>query len=76
MEIGIILNADYLENLAKILEMKELSCQELRNIEGGVTFAYRIGQLFRGAFMSAGSVKGYFDFMMEAIINEQIANSK
>lgn len=67
---------DYLENLAKIREMKELNCQELRSIEGGATFAYRLGQLLRGTFMSAGSVKGYFDFMMEAIINEQIANSK
>jgi len=56
--------------------MKELSCQELKSVEGGVTFAYRIGQLIRGTLMSAGSVKGYFDFMMEAIINEQIANSK
>ena len=66
----------YLENLVKIHEMKELNLQELRNVKGGATLAYRIGQLIRGAFMSAGNVQGYFDFMMEAIINEETANSK
>lgn len=56
--------------------MKELNSLELSEVNGGATLAYRLGQILRGAYMSAGNIKGYFDFMAEAIENEMIANSK
>ncbi len=50
--------------------MKELNCQELKNIQGGTSLAYRIGQLLRGVFMSAGSMIGTAQFIMEVSLNE------
>ena len=57
-------------------EMKELKFEELKNVEGGASFAYRIGQLLRGVFMSAGNPEGYCNFIMDCLINEEAANKK
>ncbi|MCK9638422.1 MAG: bacteriocin [Prolixibacteraceae bacterium] len=56
--------------------MKELNFEELRTIEGGASFAYRIGQLLRGVFMSAGNPFGYCNFISGCLINEEEANKK
>ncbi len=56
--------------------MKELKFEELKNIEGGASFAYRVGQLLRGVFMSAGNPGGYCNFIMGCVINEEAANNK
>ncbi len=56
--------------------MKELKFEELKNIVGGASFAYRVGQLLRGVFMSAGNTGGYCNFIMGCVINEEAANNK
>jgi hypothetical protein len=54
--------------------MKELNCLELREISGGVaSFAYRVGQAIRGAFM-IGTPSGLWQFIGEVYYNEQLSN--
>ena len=51
--------------------MKELSINELRTIEGGSTFCYRMGQLIRGIFM-CHTAMGTAEFLGEMVINDRI----
>ncbi len=51
------------------MKIQELSKRELKYINGGASFAYRVGQLIRFAF-KATSPAGYTEFITEVIVNE------
>jgi hypothetical protein len=54
--------------------MKELNSYELKNVNGGVSFAYRFGQLLRGIFMCTNA-PGTAQFVGEFMLNEQSAHN-
>lgn len=55
------------------MKSKNLSKKELKKINGGASFAYRVGQIIRGSFMSI-TPAGYAQFVAEAVVNEMYLN--
>ncbi len=53
------------------MKIQELSKRELKYINGGASFAYRVGQLIRFAFKSQ-TPAGQAEFIAEVIVNEVI----
>lgn len=55
--------------------MKTLTQESLRQISGGVTISYRIGQLIRGFFLCS-TIPGMFQFHAEFMTNQKELESK
>ena len=55
------------------MKLYNVSEKVLKKINGGASFAYRIGQIIRFALKSTTPV-GYTEFIVETVVNEMYLN--